>query len=353
MGYDQLTFTFAEGYELPVVAALPTGPSEPDDVLSYDRYVVFFSGGKDSVASALELLERGVPAHKIELWHHIVDGREGSTLMDWPCTNDYCRAFAEAFGMHIYFSWKHGGFEREMLRHNSRTAPISFEVPTSAGTEISTVGGTGGKESTRRLFPQVSADLSVRWCSSYTKIHVAQAALRNQARFEQARTLLVSGERAEESPNRARYTAFAPDATDARNSPRLARHMDRWMPIHQWSEVQVWDLMRKYSVNPHPAYRLGWSRCSCAGCIFNGADEFATLRRINAQQFGQMTTHETDFGRTIKRATTLDTLADQGKPFPVKASDVAAALSETWYEPIILSDWELPVGAFAKGNGPS
>lgn len=53
---------------------------------SYDVVIVAFSGGKDSLACLLHLLELGVPRSKIELWHHDVDGREGSTLMDWPCS---------------------------------------------------------------------------------------------------------------------------------------------------------------------------------------------------------------------------------------------------------------------------
>jgi hypothetical protein len=41
---------------------------------------VAFSGGKDSVAAVLDLKERGVAMERVELWHHEVDGREGSWL---------------------------------------------------------------------------------------------------------------------------------------------------------------------------------------------------------------------------------------------------------------------------------
>lgn len=36
----------------------------------YDLIIVLFSGGKDSLACYLKLLEMGVPKEKIELWHH-------------------------------------------------------------------------------------------------------------------------------------------------------------------------------------------------------------------------------------------------------------------------------------------
>lgn len=88
---------------------------------------------------------------------------------DWPCTDAYCTALAQAFGIPLYRSWREGGFVREMGRSGSATAPVAFE--TAGGREIM----VGGREppGTRGLFPQVSADLSVRWCSAYLKIVVA------------------------------------------------------------------------------------------------------------------------------------------------------------------------------------
>ncbi len=60
--------------------------SAPDiDLSIYDKFIIFFSSGKDSLASLLHLIDLGVDISKIELWHHDVDGREGSALqMDWP-----------------------------------------------------------------------------------------------------------------------------------------------------------------------------------------------------------------------------------------------------------------------------
>ena len=86
-----------------------SSPEAPFDPLSYDRYVVFFSGGKDSLACVLHLLEIGVPAGNIVLHHHLVDGAEGSKLMDWPVTEAYCKAVADHLGMSFETSWRAGG----------------------------------------------------------------------------------------------------------------------------------------------------------------------------------------------------------------------------------------------------
>ena len=186
----------------------------------YSKVIIAFSGGKDSLACLLHVLESGADKDKIELWHHEIDGREGSQLMDWVITPDYCRKVAEAFGIPIFFSWKVGGFEGEMLRANSRTQPTKFETPNDG---ILQIGGTRGKESTRRKFPQVSANLSVRWCSAYLKIDVCSAAIRNQKRFNNSKTLVVTGERAEESVARANYQEF-----EVNNAPSLFFFFPDW-----------------------------------------------------------------------------------------------------------------------------
>ena len=68
---------------------LNQAPRTAEELNSYDFIIVAFSGGKDSTAMVLDLLERGAEKEKIILWHHDIDGREGSKLMDWPITRDY------------------------------------------------------------------------------------------------------------------------------------------------------------------------------------------------------------------------------------------------------------------------
>ncbi len=318
------------------------------DPLSYDVYVVAFSGGKDSLACLLYLLSIGVPRDRIELWHHDIDGREGSRLMDWACTRDYCRKVALAFGVPIYFSWKVGGFEREMLRKDTATAPIAYETPDGVR-----YAGGNGKPNTRLKFPQVSPDLTVRWCSAYLKIDVCAAAIRGQARFANKRVLVITGERAEESTSRARYKVFEPHRADLRNG-RTPRYVDQWRPVHAWSEAQVWEIIRRYAVNPHPAYRIGWGRVSCAACIFGSPNQWASLRAVNPSQFNGVAAHESAFGVTIKRKLNIVQTADMGRPYQNMLDvDVRAALADEFNEPVIIEEWSLPSGAFGESCGPT
>jgi 3'-phosphoadenosine 5'-phosphosulfate sulfotransferase (PAPS reductase)/FAD synthetase len=325
---------------------LPAAPNLAD----YDRAVVFFSGGKDSQAAFLHLLESGFDRSKIELHHHLVDGREGSTLMDWPVTDSYCEAFAKAFGVKYVRSWKVGCFEGEMLRQGQRTAPISFEQLDGS---ISTSGGERGELSTRRKFPQTSADLSVRWCSAYLKVDVGARVLTKEERFLKGKTLVVTGERAEESTSRARYKTFERHRAH-RTGKRVERHIDHWRAVHSWSEQQVWDILSKYMVNPHPAYKIGFGRCSCRTCIFASPNQWSTVQKYMPEAFEAVAKYETEFGLTIARKNTIAQTAARGTAYEVDLADVAQANSLEYYDSVIVDGvWTLPMGAFGESAGPT
>jgi len=318
----------------------------------YDVIMVGFSGGKDSVACVLNLLKIGVEPSKVELHHHDIDGREGDTFMDWEITRGYCQRFADDLGLKIYFSWKVGGFEREMLRANARTAPVRYEVPVDNGIEILESGGTGGKESTRRKFPQVSADLSVRWCSSYLKIGVCSSSISGQTRFNGKSVLLITGERAEESPNRALYYKFEPHSA---NAPTKARIVHQYRMVHAWTTDEVWEIMQEFGVDPHPAYKLNLGRCSCLGCIFGNNDQWAMIREIEPERFEKIAQYEEEFGLTIQRDKSVREMADAGSFTIDNPELIKLATSKYYIQPVVIDKdkWQLPVGAYAEGCGPT
>lgn len=237
-----------------------------------------------------------------------------------------------------------------MLRHEMPTAPVVFETPQGR-----VVAGGQGPNGTRLRFPQVSASLSVRWCSASLKVDVADRALRGQDRFLNCRTLVVTGERAEESPARARYAAFEPHRTDTRNGTRRHRHVDHWRPVHQWSEAEVWAILRRWRVMPAYPYQVGFSRLSCASCIFGNADQFATLKWMDANRFAKLNGYEKEFGCTIKRDRGLEQMSSEGTVYQAARSRpdlVAACLSDHPLQTVLTENWSLPAGAFGNGGGP-
>lgn len=318
----------------------------PVDPLAYDRVLVAFSGGKDSLAALLHLLDVGVSPIRIELHHHEVDGA-GDAFMDWPVTPAYVAALAGHFGLPLYRSWREGGFRREMDRDGAPTAPVWFETPQG---RLGRAGGAG-PAGVRGRFPQVSADLSVRWCSPALKIDVLAAAIRGQARFDVGRTLVVTGERAEESPARARYRSF-----DRHRSHCVRREVDHWRPLLAWSAARVWDRISADAIRPHPAYSLGWSRLSCRCCIFGSPSQWATIRALYPAAFAAIAEREARSGRTIQRSASVVALADRGVPYPsALAQPELARLAggARWTLPVIERPWRLPAGAFGEAAGPT
>lgn len=330
------------------------GEVERLDLDDYDRpIVVAFSGGKDSLACVLELLDRGVEPEEIELWHHDVDGEPGEAdnFMDWPVTPAYCDAVAEALGIRIRHSWKVEGFEGEMLRDDELTNPTRWETDVD-GEEYGESGGKHGKPSTRRKFPQVSGNLQTRWCSSYLKIDVGRKIFTNEPKFDEGTFLFVTGERAEESVQRAEYDEVELHDSSTKSGSRT---IHQWRMVHKWSEEEVWDKIEEHGVNPHPAYKLGWNRLSCRTCIFGGADQWATVKEIAPHRFEQIAEYEEEFDTTIAREKSVRDLAEEGESYlPDEPELVDLACGEEYDAPVFVDDWEEPRGAYKEGSfGPS
>lgn len=324
-------------------------------VQSCNSIVVCMSGGKDSWASILQLLDLGVDRRKIELWHHEVDGREGSNLMDWPFMTSYNRKLAETLQLPLYFSWLEGGFEGEMLKNNSYGKPHHIETP--SGEIVLERDTRRAKPGTRLQFPQPIKDLSVRWCSSALKIDVGRRAITNQARFDGKNVLFITGERRDEGGNRKNYNQLEPHACDRRTGAKR-RLVDAWRPVLHWSEEQVWSKLQQHGVIAPVPYRLSWHRSSCRMCIFGKDEIWATLDRYFPGSLDPIDAYERRFGKTIqigkKERFTVKERAARGVSLEINDTEALRQAVEREYTLPILCEpslWKMPPGAFRKGQG--
>ena len=349
------------GWEVVRAGALPgdvgqsPGRAMTPDLRAYDRILIASSGGKDSVAAMLAVLDAGADPARVELHHHLVDGR-GPAFMDWPSTEGWCRALAAAFRLPLHLSWRDGGFLGEMLREDRSASPVRFEAPGRHAPGCA--GGRSGQRVTRLRFPQVGAVTAGRWCSAILKIDVLDAVIRAQDRFLGSRTLVVTGERAEESRARAGYATFERHRTDTRDGPRRPRWVDHWRPVHGWTSADVWAALRRRGVVPAPAYRLGFGRLSCLACIFGSADQWATVRWLAPELFARITAYEGRFGCTIQRGRAVAAMADRGRPFAAALAQpelARRAMQPGWNEPVLVrpDGWTLPAGATGDATGPT
>jgi 3'-phosphoadenosine 5'-phosphosulfate sulfotransferase (PAPS reductase)/FAD synthetase len=353
---------------VPRDAAIRANTAELLPLEEYDFFLVSFSGGKDSLACYLYLLELGIPPEKIQLWHQLIDGKLESgepNFMDWEITEDYCRAVAEAMESKfkvdpLYFQWKDGGFKREMLRQNQKTAGVYFERQTpysSTGNRFQHLKPSDrGKLGTRRMFPQ-KGPMTTRWCTSYMKIDVMSRAINNEHEFDYAKLCVVTGERREESnsPTTGRATYAEVDRHKCTSRDRTVH---QWRPVIDWSEYSIWKIIERWKINPHPCYHLGFSRCSCMTCIYGRPQQWATVREIDPARFKQIADYEEEFGVTIDRKYSVHEMADRAEPYPEVFADkhqLAIGLDTVYprKEIIVPGKWTLPAGAGRSTGGPT
>lgn len=361
----------------------------------YGQVIVLFSGGKDSTAAYYKLLELGVPKGKIELWHHDVDGGHPDRRMDWPVTQAYVRAFAQAEGIPLRLSWRTGGFWSEVYRLGA-SLPIKYE---DSG-EVRTCRLTPAQLESNRLraqilaeecpeahellkqygqrmkFPAKTGDLARRWCSATLKIDVASAVLRNLSALSQcggrltaevqsgamvnleqansgARILIVSGERRGESANRSKYNEMELHRCHA--TARAHRLVHAWRPVIDYSERDIWEVIKRHHATPHPCYSCGWNRCSCMMCIFSRPTLWAGIRELFPTEYEAFRQDEIRLGFTLDTKVDLDTFV--GDAPSCVCHDNPRALHQLVSGEFAVGDvyttgaWNYPAGAFRGAEG--
>ena len=344
----------------------------------YDLVIVLISGGKDSIACYYKLLELGVPKSKIEFWHHDVDGGHPSRTMDWRCTANYIRSFAEAEQIPLRVSWRKNGFFGELYRIGAseliewvdpETGEIYQCPPSKKYMECQKLKVAAISEMENKLaefgyrmkFPMKSGDLSRRWCSAYLKIMVADTVLRNMnsvaANLTKTRKniklLIVSGERRGESVGRSKYNEIEIHRTNAVSKHHRTVH--QWRPVIDYSEKDIWEVLKRHKVNPHPCYRAGWNRCSCAMCIFSTPQLFAGIRELYPKEYALLCQDEKVLGFTLDNHCDLETYigsADSCVYHGDKEAIQSLLTGEFPVESVYVKDkWKYPVGAFHGAAG--
>ncbi len=270
---------------------------------------VSVSGGKDSQAM-LSLLARvhGELTGRAEVVHADLNEPDG-TGAEWPQTPGHVEATAAVSGWPLVVVRRaKGGLVQR----------IEERAATTAGTD-------------RPFWPSSAA----RYCTSDLKRGPIQMHLRRHG----STALVVSamGMRAGESHARARRPVLfvAPGVSAAAYdglSPAeaLAAHLDaprgrlvlNWLPLHDWTEAQVWDelgtdaadLDRRRALHDaghvdealagwqaHPAYVLGNERLSCALCVLGSRSDLLNGVRHNPELAARYAALEARSGYTFRQ----------------------------------------------------
>lgn len=372
----------------------------------YDLIAVLLSGGKDSIACYFKL---------IEFWHHDIDGGHPSRRMDWRCTQNYVKALAEAEGIPLRLSWRKNGFFGELYRVGA-SEPVEWMEPDTGEImqckpsqnyikclKIKEQATEEMEEELKKLgyrmkFPAKTGDLSRRWCSAYLKIMVADSVMANLDRLRlleeiggkrgkfpakggthqgrwcsgnlkaavqdsvtsnlektksNVKILVVSGERRGESAGRAKYNEMEIHRTNA--EAKAHRTVHQWRPVIDYSEIDVWEVLKRNRIAPHPCYRAGWNRCSCAMCIFSTPKLFAGIRELYPEDYELLRQDEKILGFTLDNKCNLDEFVGEAASC-VYHGDIEAIRSlitgEFGVNDIyVKGKWLYPAGAFHGAEG--
>ena len=195
--------------------------------------VLSVSGGKDSDAMCHHLLER----RQAEGWTGdvVMIHADLGARVEWQQTPDYVQHLAQRKGVPLYVvRWTHGDLiDRIWQRYY--------------------------KDPSRPCWPSAQ----MRYCTADLKRGPISRELRRL--FPSGNVICAMGLRAQESQTRARRPTFSL-RTDS-SAPTKGRFVYDWLPIHDWTETDVWDCIRRHGNIHHEAYSLGNHRLSCALCV--------------------------------------------------------------------------------------
>lgn len=120
------------------------------------------------------------------------------------------------------------------------------------------------------------------------------------------RILNCLGIRGQESPKRRKKPPLSVDA--ASNGKRIVH---RWLPIHQWVEEQVWQVILTSKVPYHWAYDVGMSRLSCCFCVMASKRDLTIAARYNPQLAEEYARVEQVVGRPFRKGDSITNYMEQ------------------------------------------
>ena len=211
----------------------PSNPDPEQFLRDGAALVLSVSGGKDSDAMCHHLLER----RQTEGWSGdvVMIHADLGARVEWQQTPDYVQNLAQRKGVPLHVvRWTHGDLiDRIWQRYY--------------------------KDPSRPCWPSAQ----MRYCTADLKREPISRWLRNT--FPTGNVICAMGLRAQESHTRAKRQSFTLRTNSS--APTKGRFVYDWLPIHDWTETDVWDCIRQHGNIHHEAYKYGNHRLSCALCV--------------------------------------------------------------------------------------
>lgn len=213
--------------------------------------VLGFSGGKDSMATALWLRDQGIafqPVFNDTGWEH-------------PLTYSYIEQINQTI------------FGNALIR----LKPDAW-VPTGTTEKY---GDMRDLVTRKGRVPSVRA----RFCTEFLKTNPLRAYL---ATVEEP--VLYQGIRAEESPARAK---LPPSEWSDYYDCQVER------PLFRWTAREVFDLLARHGIEPNPLYKMGSKRVGCFPCVLTRHADLRRISKVFPEVWDRIAELESRAGRTV------------------------------------------------------
>ena len=285
-------------------------PTTTPDFSSYDVVLVNTSAGKDSEAMLAYI-------HDLRDLHDFGQAQILAVHCDlgraeWAGTPELAKAQCDVFDTPIFYVQREG-----TLRKATKNLPeaILGDLPAQIlERHISNMErlAAGEIEEERSPWPSTNA----RWCTSDQKTSQVGKLITQLAKdFAHAdgspvRILNCLGLRADESTARAKKRPFHVESSNG------VRHVDRWLPIFDWTEAEVWATIKSHDLPYHEAYDYGMERLSCVFCPLAKVQDLVIAAKHNPVLAQEYLAIEELTGHAIK---------EPAKGAPISMADIIAA----------------------------
>ncbi|PJE97166.1 phosphoadenosine phosphosulfate reductase [Streptomyces carminius] len=267
----------------PAPATTPAAPTAGFDWDAHDFVVVGDSGGKDSGALVHEVCTQADKAgqlHKVRVLHCDLGRTTKGHLVEWPGALEVARAHAEQYGVPF------------AVRRSQRWP--------SLWDRILAHGNWPGH--------------FARYCTSDTKTvtgrDFADEVGGSLALGRPYRAGYALGMRAEESAARASKPVVERHRMSGKGTLRV---VTTWLPIHQLTTEQVWEIHRENGIEHHEAYDRGMRRLSCRACPLAHTDDLVRSAQLNPELFDEYARAEEEMGRPFKKSITLREIIERAR----------------------------------------
>lgn len=157
---------------------------------------------------------------------------------------------------------------------------------------------------------------STRQCTSDLKRGPLEKKIRKVCIELQSRLIVnCMGMRAEESPSRAKKKVFKFSDRNSKNG----REWYDWLPIHGWTETEVFSYIEQAGEKPFYTYAAGMKRKSCCFCIMACQSDLKIASELRPELLARIVETEKRIGHTFKApskkhgARTLDQIIYESK----------------------------------------